>query len=98
MVGLGLTILSMARSTLPEESLSFDPAVYLHSELGNLQLPTPSDSDDLEALNQVRKDAIAKNNELGIVIQHRAWKVADVFRSEEDYHLGIPNIIFSQRT
>ena len=83
----------MAHSTLPKEPSSFDPAVYLHSESGDLQLPTPSNSDDLEALNDVHTEAIAKKNELGVVIQHRAWKVADVFRSEEDYHLGIQNIV-----
>ena len=83
----------MAYSTLQREPSSFDPAIHLHSEPGDLQLPTPSNSDDLEALNYVHTEAIAKKNELGVVIQHRAWKLADVFRSEDDYHSGIQNIV-----
>ena len=88
MVGLQ-TKASMAYSTRPEEPFSFDPAIHLHSESGDCELSTSNNSDDLEALNEVHEDAIAKKNELGTVIQHRAWKVADVFGSEEDYHLGI---------
>lgn len=71
--------------TLPS---SFDPAIDLHSELVQSHLPTPSDSDDFEALNTLQEETIASKTKQGIVIQHRAWKIADVFRSEDDYPLG----------
>ena len=74
----------MADIVLP----SFDPAIHLHSEPDLTHLPTPSDSDDFEALQILQEEAIASRTRQGIVIQHRAWKTADVFRSEEDYLLG----------
>lgn len=68
--------------------LSFDPAIDLHSEPDLTHLPTLSDSDDFEALHILQEEAIASKIRQGIVIQHRAWKTADVFRSEEDYPSG----------
>ena len=74
----------MADTVLP----SFDPAIALHSEPDLIHLPSASDSDDLEALHLLQEEAIASRTRQGIVIQHRAWCTADVFRSEEDYPLG----------
>lgn len=65
---------------------SFDPAIFLHSELDTLPTP-PSDnhSDDLEALYLQTEATKAQKNGAGVVIQHRAWKTLEIFRSEEDY-------------
>lgn len=76
----------------PEFPSSFDPALFLHSEApdphADTGFPTSSHSDELEAIQlQTRETTAAKTRE-GIVIQHRAWKVLDVFRSEEDHQLG----------
>ena len=68
---------------------SFDPAL-LHSETALLQdAPVqPSFSDDFDALQQcITENRTRKNND-GIVIQHRAWKLADIFRSEAEYSTG----------
>ncbi|KAL4946971.1 hypothetical protein BDW69DRAFT_190654 [Aspergillus filifer] len=60
---------------------SFDPALLLHSELDiPPDLPSQSFSDELEALNLVRVEKTRNK----VVIQHRAWNLADVFRSDED--------------
>ena len=75
-------------SDLPDNIPSeFDPAVFLHSEIG---LPTtsqtePSYSDDLAAFHALVDEDRAEKNRQGIVIQHRAWRLTEVFRSEEDY-------------
>lgn len=72
----------------PQLPSSFDPALHLHSELALPDAPGPSYSDDLEALQlQVKETTAAKTRE-GIVIQHRAWNLRDIFRSEEDRLIG----------
>lgn len=66
---------------------SFDPAIHLHSEQDfPEQPPLPSEnySDDIEALQLVREDL----NRNKVVIQHRAWNLSDVFRSDEDIRPG----------
>lgn len=72
---------------------SFDPAIHLHSEVNEFEdpvaLPSCSNSDDLDALHLQHQETVALKNQLGIVIQHRAWKIADVFRSEEDRFCGV---------
>ncbi|KAF2472798.1 chromosome transmission fidelity protein 18 [Lindgomyces ingoldianus] len=76
----------------PQLPTSFDPAIHLHSEFECSQdAPLSlSVSDDLEALQQcIDNDKIEKNKQ-GIVIQHRAWNTAEVFRSEEDYSIDTP--------
>lgn len=65
---------------------SFDPAIHLHSE----QDPEPpllseSSSDEIEALQWVREENIRNK----VVIQHRAWNLSDVFRSDEDIRPGM---------
>ncbi|KAI9711659.1 MAG: hypothetical protein M1812_007092 [Candelaria pacifica] len=73
---------------------SFDPAIFLHSEIDNPSLPlippSHSHSDDLEALQQQQEEVVAAKTEQGIVIQHRAWKLNEAFRSEEDYQFESP--------
>lgn len=66
---------------------SFDPALLL-SEHDLLHDPPASFSDDLEALQQCIDETIAKKTREGIVIQHRAWTVAEAFRSEGDVSIG----------
>jgi len=68
---------------------SFDPAL-LYSELDHPQnAPLPvSFSDDLDALQQCITEDRAKKTSKGVVIQHRAWNIADVFRSEGDVSIG----------
>lgn len=61
---------------------SFDPALLLHSQ--DPDLPSESFSDELEALNAVRLEKTRNK----VVIQHRAWNLSDVFRSDEDVRLG----------
>jgi chromosome transmission fidelity protein 18 len=63
---------------------SFDPALHLHSQDDDIAPHPPSDSaDDLEALNLQRLEH--KRD----VIQHRAWDLADVFRSDDDIRPGL---------
>ncbi|KAI9737816.1 MAG: hypothetical protein M1834_009185 [Cirrosporium novae-zelandiae] len=67
---------------------SFDPAICLHSD-SDINQPstriTPPSSDDLEALHIVQAETTKDRNRKGIVIQHRAWKIEEVFRSDEDH-------------
>jgi chromosome transmission fidelity protein 18 len=69
---------------------SFDPTL-LYSDFDHPQLyapPSTSFSDDFDALQQcITEDIVKKTNE-GVVIQHRAWKITEVFRSEGDALLG----------
>ena len=72
-------------------SSDFDPALYLHSEISNTSLQTEigfaSFSDDIEALQQRRSEIAEENRRNGVVIQSRAWKLSDVFRSDDDTQL-----------
>lgn len=70
----------------PSVPPSFDPAIHLHSE-GVNDLPEPPSepfSDELEVLHLQR----AENLRNKVVIQHRAWNLSDVFRSDEDIRPG----------
>ncbi|CAI7578950.1 unnamed protein product [Penicillium pancosmium] len=64
---------------------SFDPACHLHSEDLPITANPPSESfsDDLEAIHLARAD-LTRNK---VVIQHRAWNLSDVFRSDDDLRL-----------
>ncbi|KAF2713380.1 hypothetical protein K504DRAFT_398522 [Pleomassaria siparia CBS 279.74] len=67
---------------------SFDPAIFLHSEADFPQdAPT---SDDFDALQQCVAEDKARKIKDRVVIQHRAWNFAEVFRSEEDYPIDTP--------
>lgn len=76
----------------PSIPSSFDPAVHLHSEVDDnnnpIILPSFNNSDDLDAFHLQLAESKALKNRQGVVIQHRAWKTADAFRSEEDYPYG----------
>ncbi|KAL3418394.1 ATPase [Phlyctema vagabunda] len=48
-------------------------------------LPLDTHSDDFEALQLIQEETTARKNQDGIVIQHRAWAVAEVFLSEADH-------------
>jgi chromosome transmission fidelity protein 18 len=74
---------------------SFDPAfLYSELELEHLQdaPPSLSFSDDLDALQQCITEDKAKKTSEGIVIQHRAWNVTDVFRSEGEAAIGTASV------
>lgn len=77
-------------SDYPDIPSSFDPAIHLHTEADLvLNAPaSPSHSDELEALQQCIESSKAQKTREGIVIQHRAWKTAEAFRSEEDRPIG----------
>jgi hypothetical protein len=76
----------------PQPPSSFDPAIHLHSEQAEneeaLLGPQATFSDDIDGLNAVLQESAARKNEQGIVIQHRAWRTVEVFRSEDDNFLG----------
>jgi chromosome transmission fidelity protein 18 len=82
---------------------SFDPALLL-SELEYPQdaPPSPSFSDDFDALQQCITEEKAKKTSEGVVIQHRAWNITEIFRSEGEALIGtaeshsaasLPNIL-----
>lgn len=79
---------SMNSSGIPS---SFDPA-FLQSDLDTHHLePAPtteSFSDDYEALHQCIIEDRAKKTSQGIVIQHRAWRVTEAFRSDAERPIG----------
>lgn len=60
---------------------SFDPALHLHS---GGSLIDASHSDDIEILNVYNHETNKAKTTAGIVIQHRAWKLPEVFRSQDD--------------
>lgn len=68
---------------------SFDPGL-LYSEYDHPRNAphSISHSDELEALQACIVEDKAKKTEEGIVIQYRAWKLADIFQSEEDNGFG----------
>jgi len=72
---------------------SFDPACHLHSEEPTTIVNPPSESfsDDLEAIHLARAD-LTRNK---VVIQHRAWNLSDVFRSEDDLGPGLNTLKLS---
>lgn len=79
----------------PPPLLTSDPAIHLHSQADAdadadaALLPSDiSSTDDLEGLALQRAEVKAARSRQGIVIQHRAWKVAEAFRSEEDHIIG----------
>ncbi|KAL1869245.1 Chromosome transmission fidelity protein 18 [Paecilomyces lecythidis] len=80
----------MAASSSPSLPSSFDPALHLHSELPDLdpsnQCPSETFDDDIEALHLQRQENLRKGN----IIQHRAWNLSDVFRSDDDLRPDTP--------
>ena len=80
----------MALSSSPTLPSSFDPALELHSETNPSTLPTPdtSHSDELEAFNVQQRELVAAKTEEGVVIQHRSWRAAEAFRSDDILNPG----------
>lgn len=72
---------------------SFDPSLYLLSEppdsVIDLEADPDSFSDDIEALRLQRLETAEENCRKGIVIQHRAWNLSDLFRSDDDIRPGV---------
>lgn len=69
---------------------SFDPALQLHSELNDTALPpSESFSDDIEAIHLHRREQTQNR----VVIQHRAWDLSDVFRSEDETNPGLKSLV-----
>lgn len=66
---------------------SFDPTLEDHWEehVNPVILPSSTNSDDFEALHLVHQETTAAKNKEGVVIQHRAWHLEEIFRSEEDH-------------
>ena len=62
---------------------SFDPAIHLHSEPLEIPRPQTEYSDDAEALNLVQEEHRLDRAEKGLVIQHRAWNLCDIFHGED---------------
>ncbi|RFU35662.1 hypothetical protein B7463_g702, partial [Scytalidium lignicola] len=80
----------VSSSSIPPSS---DPVLYENWEENNCDpviLPSVTNSDDIEALYEIQKESIARKNKEGIVIQHRAWKLGDVFKSDLDYPQDTP--------
>ncbi|ESZ99107.1 hypothetical protein SBOR_0517 [Sclerotinia borealis F-4128] len=66
---------------------SFDPLI----------LPLNTKSDEFEALHLFEEETRLRKNREKEVIQHRAWKVAEVFRSEADHIQETPIRIKSSK-
>jgi chromosome transmission fidelity protein 18 len=62
---------------------SFDPAVHLHSELIDEAHGGASYSDDIDALNVTKEEQRTEHIKNRTVIQHRAWTLPEIFRSED---------------
>jgi hypothetical protein len=50
----------------------------------NVTVEEPTFPDDIAALYEQEVETRADNKRRGIVIQHRSWRFADAFRSEDD--------------
>lgn len=68
-----------------------DPPAYDDWELDNYNtgvLPISTHSDELEALQSLQEETKAFKTQQRQVIQHRSWKLEEVFLSDQDYPLG----------
>jgi hypothetical protein len=67
-----------------------DPALHdWEEEFNPTIVPSSTNSDDIDALHLVHQETIARKNKAGEVIQHRAWRLGEVFRSEADHFEGV---------
>ena len=69
------------------DSASHDQPVFL-TTTSEEDLLLPNFSDDLDALHELEAESILEKTRQGIVIQHRHWKVTEVFRSDDDKSFG----------
>jgi chromosome transmission fidelity protein 18 len=68
---------------------SFDPALlYSEYDCPHNAPNSTSRSDDIEALQACIEEDKIKKSQRGVVIQHRAWKLVDIFRSEGEHSFG----------
>ncbi|OBT45622.1 hypothetical protein VE00_03533 [Pseudogymnoascus sp. WSF 3629] len=70
-----------------------DPPAYDDWELDNYNtavLPPSTHSDELEALQLLQEETTAFKTKRRQVIQHRSWKLEEVFLSDQDYPLVTP--------
>lgn len=68
-----------------------DPPSYDDWELDSYNtvvLPPSTHSDELEALQLLQEETTAFKTQRRQVIQHRSWKLEEVFLSDQDYPLG----------
>ncbi len=82
----------MDSTSSPSLPLTSDPGLFENWDNNTenpLILSSSTHSDALEALQKVQQEAVVKRNKEGQVIQHRAWNVGEVFRSDIDYLNGI---------
>ena len=77
----------MDSTSSPSLPFTSDPALHddWEDQVNPVLIPSSTNSDDLEALHSIQKESHARKNKEGVVIQHRAWKLGDTFRSEADY-------------
>lgn len=86
----------MDPTSSPSLPFTSDPALHdWEEDLETVIIPSDTNSDDFEALHLVQQETAIRKSKNGEVIQHRAWKVGDTFRSEADYPEGKSNITFT---
>jgi chromosome transmission fidelity protein 18 len=79
----------MNSTSSPSLPFTSDPALHdWEEDLNTIVLPPQTNSDDFEALRLVQEETAIRKTKNGEVIQHRAWKLGDTFRSESDYPEG----------
>jgi hypothetical protein len=78
----------------------FDPALEdcWEEHVNRAILPSSTNSDDFEALHLIHQESTTAKNKQGVVIQHRARPLGEVFRSEADRIDGIQNTILFNGT
>ncbi|KAK6610064.1 sister chromatid cohesion factor [Botrytis cinerea] len=74
-------------TSTPDLPPTSDPALLEDWEgsFDTLNLPSNNKSDEVEAIHLLEEETRLRKNREKEVIQHRAWKVAEVFRSEADH-------------
>ncbi|KAM0126615.1 hypothetical protein ACHAO1_009999 [Botrytis cinerea] len=74
-------------TSTPDLPPTSDPALLEDWEgsVDPLNLPSNNKSDEVEAIHLLEEETRLRKNREKEVIQHRAWKVAEVFRSEADH-------------
>lgn len=77
-------------TSTPDLPPTSDPALLEHWEgsVDPLNLPSNNKSDEVEAIHLLEEETRLRKNREKEVIQHRAWKVSEVFRSEADHIQG----------
>lgn len=84
---------ALSLPTLPGPSELLLNESWISPEINPTALFPPTYSDDLDALRLLHEESIATQRKEGRVIQHRAWTVTEVFRSDPEDLQGIARII-----